>query len=163
MPWHCCLLELSVVFAYPWWVAQDCRMPRGRLLHWHHRSLLSPPEVKIPDNLFIPISPGILKTELSSQRAWCQPKACGRLWSGLSNSPLWHWILCIYLQPQGAISARQSLQLYQGFFDLAALKCIFPGFTLGSSEVRSAGLRWVCMRSRHLKEILCTLEFEDHL
>ena len=161
MPWHFCLLVLTVAFACPWQVAQDCRMSRGRLVYCHHRSLLSPPEVKIPDNLFIPISPGILKTGLSSQRAWCEPKACGRLWSGLSNSPLWHWSLCMYLQLQGAVSTRQSLWLYQGFFDLAALKCRFPGFTSGSSEV--VGLQCVCMSSRHPKEILCALEFEDHL
>ena len=154
MPWHCCLLSLAVAPVPPWQVSRDCGTPTGRLSHHYHFPTWD-------QNSYSNLSRHSWKLAFPSKGPGVSQNHLGGYGSGLSNSPLWHWSSCNYLQPQGAISVRQYLQLGQGVFNLAVLKCRVPGFTQGPSDV--VGLQRVCMCSRYPKEFLCTLGFEDRL
>lgn len=103
----------------------------------------------------------IWETGFSSKRVQCEPKASGRLREWTFSFLSFHWFLCKYLQPQGAILARQNMKLDEDFFNLALLQHRFSGFA--QEPFDGVGQLCACMCNRYPRKFLYALESGDCL
>lgn len=91
-------------------------------------------EIKIPNDISLLTSPDTLENWVFLPKGPVWTKASGRLWEWAFSFLSFHWFLGKYLQAQGALLARQNMELDEDFFSNALLQRRFSGFAQEPSD-----------------------------